>query len=311
VLNVRNLNIIFPGSSRPAVLDVSFSLQSAERVGIVGESGSGKSLTAMALCGILPPGARAGGEADIGLKPLRFNRARDWEGLRGRQVGVVFQEPGKGLNPLLPCGEQVAEVIRLLNGETAVQAVRKTERLFAAMGLQPVKLRMQQYPHQLSGGMKQRVMLAAAVCCNPRLLIADEPTTALDVSVQAQILCLLRDIAEERQAALLLISHDLGVIACMCRRVLVMCGGMVVEEGPVGQLFSRPLHPYTRLLTESALRLDRPLRQKTIRVAEAETGACPFRHRCPQQKEICVTHIPALRLVREGHSVRCHVGGRP
>ena len=234
-------------------------------------------------------------------------RSSDWRAIRGVELGVVFQDPSIGLNPLLSVGSQVSEVLRFHLRKSKLEAEKETVRLFNLLGLYPAKVRMRQFPHQLSGGMKQRVMLAAAICCRPRLLIADEPTTALDVSVQAQILCLLKELTAAADTALLLISHDLGVIAQLAERVLVLCAGPLVEEAAVAELFSRPAHPYTRFLLASVPRLDLPLALKVPAIEDNDQllSGCGFASRCPERVSKCLSNPPLIRL-SHGRKVRCH-----
>jgi oligopeptide/dipeptide ABC transporter ATP-binding protein len=306
VLQVKDLKICFDDGSPPAVHGVSFTVGCAEILGVVGESGSGKSMTALALAGLLPGNARAQGEADFWGRRLRFACKQDWRGLSGRQIGMVFQDPAGCLNPVMTAGEQVSEVIRIHLHKSRWEAETEAQKLFASLGLHPPGMRMRQYPHQLSGGMKQRVMLAAAVCCNPRLIIADEPTTALDVSVQAQILALLKGIVIGSGTALILISHDLGVIARLADRVLVMCGGVVVEDASVFELFSHPLHPYTQLLMQCAPRLNSTLPVVPPENKCSTVGLCTFLGRCQYCGPLCKEAMPPLKLLTKKRWVRCH-----
>jgi oligopeptide transport system ATP-binding protein len=288
------------------VNDVSFCVQQGETLGIVGESGSGKSMTALAVAGLLPYEAQVKGDANFWGERLHFAHNRRWHTLRGKQIGIVFQDPAGCLNPLIPAGEQVSEVLRQHKQLDASTAIEETRLLFDSLGLHPPLLRMRQYPHQLSGGMKQRVMLAAAICCRPRLLIADEPTTALDVSVQAQILQILKSYTAKTGTALMLISHDLGVIAQLTDRVLVMCGGIVVEEGPVIALFETPLHPYTRWLLECIPRLDRKLTLSVPPDEKNTSGLCVFSSRCQKRGPLCNKEVPPIHKESEHRAVRCH-----
>ncbi|MCW3490874.1 ABC transporter ATP-binding protein [Dethiobacter alkaliphilus] len=309
MLKVEGLNIGFSSGNEDGrvVKNVTFSLQKQEVVGIVGESGSGKSLTAMAIAGLLPPDVLAGGEIFFGRRRLRPGREEDWQNVRGREMGIVFQDPASSLNPLLPVGSQVGEVLRIHKGLTEREAEAEVIEVFKSLGIGPAKLRVRQYPHQLSGGMKQRVMLAAAICCNPSLLIADEPTTALDVTVQAQILGLLRRIVNQQQASLLIISHDLGVIAQLADRVLVMCAGEIVEEAAVGELFDNPLHPYTQTLLASVPRLDRPLYTQRKPVKEGLwVQGCSYASRCGRRQHKCLQEWPGRKKISPTRAVCCH-----
>ncbi|MDW7651205.1 MAG: ABC transporter ATP-binding protein [Bacillota bacterium] len=307
MLNVTNLKISFADCAAEALRGIAFSVAQGEVVGIVGESGSGKSLTALAVGGLLPPEAFASGQVIFQGRTLRPDRAEDWCRIRGREIGMVFQEPAACLNPLMTAGELVSETIRFHTEMTQREAEAKTLTLFAALGIHPPRRRAAQFPHQLSGGLKQRVMLAAAICCDPPLLLADEPTTALDVTVQAQILRLLRSYVEITGASLLLISHDLGVIAQLADRVLVMCEGLIVEEAPARDLFVEPAHPYTQLLLASVPRLEGPLRIPAMISPHAFTSAmCGFAERCALRGAACV-RPPGRRTNKSGtRAVRCH-----
>lgn len=306
MLDVRDLYVSVCGNQ--VVRGLSFSVDTGEIVGIVGESGCGKSMTALATAGLLPSNASASGRITFWGRALRAgkHRSSEWLGIRGCQLGMVFQEPSTCLNPLITVGDQVGEVLRLHKQLSEKEAAQETARLFSLLGLHPADRRMKQYPHQLSGGMNQRVMLAAAIACRPKLLIADEPTTALDVSAQAQILHLLKQFTEEAGTSLLLISHDFGVIAQLADRVMVMHAGQVVEEAPVQDLFAKPLHPYTRLLLDSLPRLEGAL-PATIDVAEemeAPSG-CRFSTRCSENGSLCAQE-PPLSYCGNRRKIRCH-----
>ena len=309
MLDVKNLSISFSSERGEDVVvkDVCFSVRPPEVVGIVGESGSGKSMTASAVAGLLPPDARCSGEIIFAKHRLRPSMEKDWQGIRGKKIGIVFQDPASSLNPLLPVGKQVSEALRLHKGMTERAAQATVMQLFKDLGIGPAPLRIGQYPHQLSGGLQQRVMLAAAICCDPAVLIADEPTTALDVTVQAQILGLLQRFVTDNQAGLLLISHDLGIIAQLADRVLVMCGGQVVEESPVREMFSRPYHPYTQALLAAVPRLDRPLLIQQVPVKiQLLAEACCFADRCLKRSPVCLERQPKRRFLSPKRAVRCH-----
>ncbi|NLP37906.1 MAG: ABC transporter ATP-binding protein [Firmicutes bacterium] len=310
MLAVKDLEITFSekNSIFKAVRKVSFSVQAGEILGIVGESGSGKSMTALALTGLLPPEAKVCGSMSFAGKTMHFEDNSQWQGLRGSKIGIVFQDPAACLNPLKTVGKQVAEPLILHKGLTPKEAEVETIRLFSALGIEPAVQRIHHYPHQLSGGQQQRVMLAAAIACKPMLLIADEPTTALDVTVQAQILRLLHEYVHNHSAALLLISHDLGVIAQLADEVLVMCGGTIVEKGSVYQIMQKPLHPYTKLLLASLPRLDAPLKLPLV-ANEGLTaeGGCVFAARCPHYRAICLEKEPPTKLLAEGRQTACHI----
>ncbi|MBS4030627.1 MAG: ABC transporter ATP-binding protein [Clostridiales bacterium] len=311
MLDVQGLSVRFDGADGVfvAVNNISFAINKGEIVGIAGESGSGKSLTALSLAGVLPETARAEGLIQLAGRKLRPGYAKDWQNVRGRLTGIVFQEPLTCLNPVINVGTQVSEVLRIHKSMSEKDAVAETLRIFAKLGLHPPKLRMRQYPHQLSGGQRQRVMLAIALCCQPPLIIADEPTTALDVTVQAQILLNLRNYIHETQASLLLITHDLGVMAYMADRILIMYAGRVVEEANADELFRKPAHPYTQLLLQSVPRIDRPLKRPVswlMTPAQPKAG-CEFAPRCTYRRSICTQQAPASLRLSGTWSVRCHI----
>ncbi|MEI7744715.1 MAG: ABC transporter ATP-binding protein, partial [Chloroflexota bacterium] len=248
LLSVSNLSVEFRTSAGPvrAVNGINFDIAAGETVGLVGESGSGKSVTSRAIMGLLPPrtsrvtgSVTLSGDQLVGLSEGRYRR------IRGERVAMVFQDPLTALNPLLRAGEQVAEALRFHFGLSGGKAAARTRDLFADVGLPDPDAIVARYPHELSGGMRQRVMIAMALACEPELLIADEPTTALDVTIQAQILELLRELVRDRDMALLLITHDLGVVRELCERAIVLYAGRIAEQAPVESLFAQPHHPYT------------------------------------------------------------------
>jgi peptide/nickel transport system ATP-binding protein len=313
LLDVRNLSTQFAtrGGVVRAVDDVSWDVNEGETVALVGESGCGKSVTAMALTGLLPRSAAISGRVDFAGRDLRALPERDLRAVRGKDIAYVFQEPMTSLNPVLTVGKQIGEVLarhQKLRGSAAVQ--RATE-LLELVGIPLPRRRLGEYPHQLSGGMRQRVMIAMAVACKPRLLVADEPTTALDVTVQAGILDVLRTLRTEIGTAVLLITHDLGVVADIADRVVVMYAGRTIEEAGVNALFARPSHPYTRGLLDAvpnpARHADGGLREIPGRVPTLSSSpdACTFADRCTRADSICRTRRPALDLGPAGHPVRC------
>jgi oligopeptide/dipeptide ABC transporter ATP-binding protein len=313
ILDVRGLTTTFPSPSGPVhVLDgVDFQVEDGEILGIVGESGSGKTVTALSVTRLLPPVAKnPDGEVIFrGSNLLALNR-REMNRVRGEQISMIFQSPRASLNPLFRVEstlEQVLRTHRKLRGE---RARRLALELLADVGLPDPPRVMQQYPHQLSGGMCQRVMIAYALASNPSLLIADEPTTALDVTVQLQIIQLLSRLRKEHGLTLILITHNLSVVAELCDRVLVMYLGKIVEEGPVLEIFDRPRHPYTVGLLSS-----RPTVHETGTLAtipgqvpdlRERPPACPFHPRCSYARDICSVEAPAREGVSDGHSVECH-----
>ncbi len=319
LLDVRNLNISFPGEGRTsltAVRDLSFTLAPSEVLGLVGESGSGKSLTALALMRLLPPAARATGEvvfsndAPRDLLQLPDEQMRN---LRGSHIAMIFQEPMTALNPVMRVGDQIAEAVR---AHTAIAKNAAWNRAVEAMqdvAIPDATRRARDYPHQLSGGMRQRIMIAMAIVNRPQLLIADEPTTALDVTIQAQILELLSQLREKFDLAMLFISHDLAVVSQVADRVAVMYTGSLIELGSKSDIFRAAAHPYTRgLLTAvPTLRTDRtqPLRtiDGTVPPLHAVPPGCPFEPRCELRIPDCARALPPLLEVAPGHWARCPV----
>jgi oligopeptide transport system ATP-binding protein len=252
---VTDLHVEFrtPGGILPAVRSVTFQVERGETVGLVGESGSGKSVTAFSLMGLVPtpPGRIAGGSVRLDGEELLGASPQQMQRVRGARMAMIFQDPFSSLNPTMTLGEQVAESIRLHTGARRAEARAQVLRLFQAVRIPSPETRYHQYPHQISGGQRQRVMIAIAFACHPELLIADEPTTALDVTVQAQVLTLMQEMQQQTNVGVLLITHDLGVVAEVCDRVLVMYAGEIVESGTVEQIFHAPQHPYTQRLLAS------------------------------------------------------------
>jgi oligopeptide/dipeptide ABC transporter ATP-binding protein len=295
-----------------AVNGVSFSVEPRETLGIVGESGCGKSVTALALMGILPRAGRVvAGHALLEGRDLVKLGDRALRDIRGMDIAMIFQDPMTSLNPVLTVGRQLRESIEAHLELDRKAAERRVTELLDRVGIPNAKARAKDYPHQFSGGMRQRVMIAMALSCEPKLLIADEPTTALDVTIQAQILDLLRELVSEEGAALILITHDLGVVAGMCERVHVMYAGTLVETGTAEQLFAHPRHPYTLGLLQSVPRLDVGRRQKLQPIEGqppnmlAELRACPYVPRCPNRIQICTEQLPALEDRGRGQCAAC------
>jgi peptide/nickel transport system ATP-binding protein len=313
LLAVEDLAVSFGrASQRVRVLDgVSFAIEPGEILGVVGESGSGKTVTALAVARLLgEQGTIERGRILLDGRDLAALSADEMTDLRGRELAMIFQEPMTSLNPLLKAGFQVAEVLMEHLGLGRAEAMSRAVALLDQVGIADAPRRAAAYPHQLSGGMRQRVMIAMALACKPKLLIADEPTTALDVTIQAQILALLRDLRDRTGAAILLITHDLGVIAETVDRVLVMYAGEIVEEAPVERLFAAPAHPYTRLLLRSI-----PSVEAKRRTLEAIAGAppsplrfpggCRFHPRCPLSVDLCAEKSPTREPASGGGIVRC------
>jgi oligopeptide transport system ATP-binding protein len=314
LLDVRNLSVEFATADGnvSAVNDLSFSLAAGETLGIVGESGSGKSQTAMAILRLMARNAKVSGEILFQGQNLFALSADDMLKVRGQRIGMIFQDPMTALNPHLRIGTQLAEVLVAHRGQSWQQAMTESARMLQAVHIPAAAQRLQQYPHELSGGQRQRVMIAMALLCRPQLLIADEPTTALDVTVQAQILRLMAELRREFGLAMILITHDLGVMAQVCERALVMYGGQMMEQGPCRALLAQPVHPYTRALIASRPRLDGDLERELPVIPGAPPTAgdhlmgCPFAPRCQHVEDICRVQKPALRSGSE-RQWACHV----
>ncbi len=293
-----------------AIDGVSFSINQGETLALVGESGCGKSMTALSLLRLLPePGRIVAGKIELDGQDLLQLSEEEMRKIRGNAISMIFQEPMTSLNPVLRIGEQIAEVLRLHRKMTKSEALTQAAKLLIRVGIADATRRLREYPHQLSGGQRQRVMIAMALACKPRLLIADEPTTALDVTIQAQIMDLLRQMQEEFQTTMLLISHDLGVVAGNADKIAVMYAGKIVEYGPVKEVFSNPAHPYTRGLLNCVPRLGRKQDLPTIpgslpNLKEQHEG-CLFLARCPQPCLECPTQAPKMEVLENDHWVRC------
>ncbi|KQZ78314.1 ABC transporter [Mesorhizobium sp. Root157] len=318
MLQVKNLNITIAGATRDIsiVKDVSFELDAGRSLGVVGESGSGKSMTALALMGLLPGAIRASGSINLAGQELLALSEQEMCSVRGNKVAMIFQEPMTSLNPVQTIGRQVAEPLVLHKAMTRTAAREETIRLLDRVGIPDAARRLDVYPHQLSGGQRQRVMIAIALSCSPNVLVADEPTTALDVTVQRQILDLLRELVSETRMALIIISHDLGVIGEMVDEMLVMYGGSVVERGHADQVFAKPAHPYTSRLIEAIPRFGMPRseRLKTIPGTMPEMGsemkACIFAGRCDLVYADCLEAPPPFVSVDDAHVAACIRAGR-
>ncbi len=315
LLRVRDLDVRFrAGASEVrAVRGVAFSVERGETVGIVGESGCGKSVTALSLLRLVPdpPGRIVGGSIEFLGQDVLGMSADQLRGIRGDRISMVFQDPFSSLNPTMRLGDQVVEALRVHRRMSRDEARQRTIELFRAVRLPSPEVRMRQYPHQVSGGQRQRVMIAMAFATEPDLLIADEPTTALDVTVQAQIMDLMRDLQKRTNAAVLLISHDIALVAEVCDRVLVMYAGQIVETGPTAQILRSPLHPYTVGLLESLpdLRAESTERLRSIPGQPPDLGrlqqGCAFAPRCPAAMEACRASEPPMVTVAEGRDARC------
>ena len=313
LLSVQNLSVTFQTAAEELcpVSDVFFDLHTGRTLGIVGESGCGKSLTALSLMRLVPPpGVVSQGSILFEGKDLCCLSETEMQNVRGDRISMIFQEPSTALNPAFPVGDQVAESLIIHRNTSRQEARAQAVDLLGAVGIPDPKERGRDYPHRLSGGMKQRVMIAMALACDPTLIIADEPTTALDVTVQAQILDLLLDIQAKRRMAMLFISHDLAVVSEIADDVMVMYAGRVVEKAPTTQLLKNPRHPYTRALIaalpEAAERGERlPTIAGAVAGALALDKGCRFAPRCPLAEDRCSQVVPALIDIVDGHEVAC------
>lgn len=314
VLDVRNLKTSFHTSQGliPAVDDVSFHVDRGETLGIVGESGCGKSVTSLSILRLVPnpPGVIEAGEIMFEGQNLLSYSDSAMRKVRGNEIAMIFQEPLTSLNPVFTIGNQISEAIMLHQGLGSAKAIERTIEMLKLVGIPLPERRVKEYPFELSGGMRQRVMIAMALSCNPKLLIADEPTTALDVTIQAQILRLMKQLKKDIGMAIMLITHDLGVVAEMAQRVIVMYAGKIVEEAPVIPLFRKPFHPYTSGLMDSIPQLD--VEKKRLHVIKGTVpnladmpGGCRFNPRCPYADDKCRTQEPDLIEVGEDRKVRC------
>ena len=324
LLDIGGLSIAFdtPEGRALAVEGMDLQIARGESLGLVGESGCGKSVTSLSILGLIPnpPGRVGPGRIQFEDRNLLDLDAEGLRKIRGREISMIFQEPMTSLNPVLPIGRQVAEPLRIHQGLTRPQALAEAADWLDRVKIPAARRRLEDYPHQLSGGMRQRVMIAMAMVCGPKLLIADEPTTALDVTIQAQILSLMVGLKEDTGMSLLLITHNLGVVAQMASRVVVMYAGQVVEEASVADLFDRPFHPYTRGLLRSMPRLGSRRSGRTQRLreipgivpslTEAITG-CKFAERCPHAFRLCREQAPDLFRIDGGQRARCWLREHP
>jgi oligopeptide transport system ATP-binding protein len=314
LLSVEDLRVEFwtERGTIYAVNGVSFDIAAGETLGIVGESGCGKSVTSLAILGILSRAGRVvGGSATFEGRDLVGLSDDELRTIRGKDIAMIFQDPMTSLNPVLTIGRQIREALETHFGMDRAQANKRAGELLDRVGIPSAKARLRDYPHQFSGGMRQRAMIAMALACEPKLIIADEPTTALDVTIQAQILDLLRELVRERDTALILITHDLGVVAGMCERVNVMYAGLFMETGTAEQVFARPRHPYTVGLLQSVPRLD-AVRKTALNPIEGNPRDmlqapqfCPFAPRCRYEVEASRQEVPPLEQIEPGHKVAC------
>ena len=314
LIEVKGLKIDFTieGVPRRIIDDISFELYRGEVLGVVGESGSGKSVTAKSILRLIPspPGNIVGGEILFdGTDILRMDIDSLMK-IRGNAISMIFQEPMSSLNPVFTCGDQIMECVRLHQNMNSRAARQKTIDLLKMVGIQMPEQRVDSYPHELSGGMRQRIMIAMALSCSPQLLIADEPTTALDPTIQAQILDLIRKVQKEISMSVMYITHDLGVVAETCDRVMVMYAGRIVEKADVEKLFTKPSHPYTQGLLKAIPRLNAKRERLYVingmvpHFVDMPVG-CSFHPRCPYAYDKCVEEKPTLREIKEGHLAAC------
>ena len=314
ILEVRDLCVEFQTvEGRVQAVDhLSYTLHKGEKLGIVGESGSGKSVSSLAMMQLIPnpPGRVTGGEILYKGRDLVKLSEKEMQKLRGNEISMIFQEPMTSLNPIIQCGKQIAESLRLHRGMNKKEAAEEAVRMMKAVGIANPEVRAHEYPHQMSGGMRQRVMIAMALACQPQILIADEPTTALDVTIQAQILDLIRDLNREMNAAVLFITHDLGVVSELCDTVIVMYTGHIVEQAPVRELFRDPKHPYTVGLLNAIPAITKE--RKPLKTIEGvvpnpteRIEGCSFWPRCPHASERCQKEAPPVTRPGEDRLVRC------
>ncbi|GGA65000.1 ABC transporter ATP-binding protein [Ornithinibacillus halotolerans] len=317
LLEVKGLKTyFFPSKNKvaKAVDDVSFTIHKGETVALVGESGSGKSVTSLSIMQLIPspPGEIIEGSIKLEGKELLTLTTKEMNNVRGKDIGMIFQEPMTSLDPVFTIGSQLIESIRKHKKTSKKEAHNIGVNLLKMVGFSRAEEMMKEYPHQLSGGMRQRVMIAIAMACEPKLLIADEPTTALDVTIQAQILDVMKDMKEKFGSSVLLITHDMGVVAEVADRVLVMYGGQIVEEAPMRKIFKETKHPYTKGLLASIPDIDKDVDRLdaiagTVPPAHAFPDGCRFRDRCPFAMDICKRENPELLELEDGHYVRCHL----
>ena len=322
LLEVDNLQTHFrtPDGVNRAVDGISFAVEARETVAIVGESGCGKSVTANSILRLVPqPPGRIGGAIRFQGRDLLKLSERAMREVRGNDISMIFQEPMTSLNPVLTIGRQIAEPLRLHQGLSRESVEQRVVEMLGLVGIAEPRRRAREYPHQLSGGMRQRVMIAIALACRPKLLIADEPTTALDVTIQAQILNLMTDLKQRVGAAIILITHDLGVVAEVAERVMVMYAGRKVEEAPVAELFRSPRHPYTRGLLSAVPKLGSSLAATQTRLAEIpgvvpslkqRIAGCVFASRCAFARDLCRRVAPALEMKAPAHFAACHFAAK-
>ena len=314
LVDVKNERLSFftPAGEVKALNDVSIRLKEGEVLGIVGESGSGKSVTAYSLMGLTAhPGKLLGGELHFNGHQVETMSEKEIRKIRGNEISIIFQDPMTSLNPVYTIGNQITEVIRLHTDKTRQQARERARELLELVGINEPEKRLKQYPHELSGGMRQRVMIAIALACEPKLLIADEPTTALDVTIQAQILELMMELKDKLGMAIIMITHDLGVVASMCERIAVMYAGRIIEYGTTDDIFYHPKHEYTKGLIRSIPRLDTKEHERLVPIEGTPVdmlnppAGCPFAPRCDAAMQICLREMPPVSTFGDVHYTQC------
>ena len=314
LVDIKNERLSFftPAGEVKALNDVSIHLKEGEVLGIVGESGSGKSVTAYSLMGLTAhPGKLIGGTLQFNGHEIEDMSEKEMRKIRGKEISIIFQDPMTSLNPVYTIGNQITEVIRLHTDKDKKQAYERAKELLELVGINEPEKRLKQYPHELSGGMRQRVMIAIALACEPKLLIADEPTTALDVTIQAQILELMMELKDKLGMAIIMITHDLGVVASMCDRIAVMYAGRIIEYGTTDDIFYRPHHMYTKGLIRSIPRLDTKEHERLVPIEGTPVdllnppAGCPFAPRCEACMKICLREMPPVTQFDDVHYTQC------
>ena len=314
LLKIEDLHVSFftPAGEVKAVNGIGYTLEQGKVLGIVGESGSGKSVSVNALMGLVQePGRVTGGSITFSGRDVLAMNKKQLRGLRGKEIGMVFQDPMTSLNPVFTIGNQLMETLLLHTDMSKAEAYKRSVESLAMVGISNPERRMKQYPHEFSGGMRQRAMIAMTLLCKPKLLIADEPTTALDVTIQAQILELMKDLKRMINSSIILITHDLGIISDLCDEVIVMYAGRIAERGSIDDIFYRTAHPYTSGLLKCLPRLDSDSREPLVPIEGTPVDlialpkGCPFAPRCGQCMKVCIEHQPPLAEVGEGHHSAC------
>ena len=314
LLDIKNERLSFftPAGEVKALNNVSFSMKQGEVLGIVGESGSGKSVTAYSLMGLTAyPGKLIGGELRFNGHEVEKMTEKDFRKMRGEEISIIFQDPMTSLNPVYTIGNQIVEMVRLHTNKNKKEAYARAKELLELVGINEPERRLKQYPHELSGGMRQRVMIAIALACEPKLLIADEPTTALDVTIQAQILELMMELRKKLGMSIIMITHDLGVVASMCEKIAVMYAGKIVEYGTTDEIFYNPQHEYTKGLINSIPKLNQKEKERLVPIEGSPVdllnppAGCPFAPRCKSCMKICLRQMPPRTDLSDTHYTQC------